>query len=310
VKIVLANIDYLQHMTDEGNQLQLGLQNAGWKLVGVGYDGCTDVSMLIANYQPSAIFVQDKRDLDPNCGAFRKDLMFKGLGNLKTCSAKKIAVVKDAGTLVQYHERFCSEVGADAVYIYYHEKSVTALSPWLAKYQLLRGYHTIDTDFVSKIPITTERYYAVGSGAMNATVYPLRVMAQRNRNTLGLKWLAHPGYHNNATHTRNYLTTIAQYKVHLATASAYGFALRKIIESVAVGTTVVTNLPEYDRLPEIDEALVRVPDNIMLSTLRDVIATAAENWDLGRALHYANKARAFYDYRIAGLRLDSAIAGL
>jgi hypothetical protein len=33
-KLVLANIDYRRHMTDEGEQLQAGLEAAGWILAG------------------------------------------------------------------------------------------------------------------------------------------------------------------------------------------------------------------------------------------------------------------------------------
>ena len=96
----------------------------------------------------------------------------------------------------------------------------------------------------------------------------------------------------------------------VATASRFHFALRKIIESVAVGCAPITNLPAWDVLPEIDEALVRVPDSISTSDLRSVIDEAERAWDLDRARHFAARACDFYDYRAAGLRLDAAIRGL
>ena len=61
-KLVLANRDYLTHITDEGEQLQSGLAHAGWILAGYGYgDGCTDVSTLIARYKPSIVFVASSK---------------------------------------------------------------------------------------------------------------------------------------------------------------------------------------------------------------------------------------------------------
>ena len=72
--------------------------------------------------------------------------------------------------------------------------------------------------------------------------------------------LEHPGYGNPGSQVETYVKALREYRVHLATASKYGFALRKIIESVAIGCTPVTNLPTYDVLPEIDGALKRIPD--------------------------------------------------
>jgi hypothetical protein len=59
---------------------------------------------------------------------------------------------------------------------------------------------------------------------------------------------------------------------HVATASSYHFALRKIIESVACGCTPVTNLPAYDVLPEIDPVLVRIDDDATEAQIGEAIA--------------------------------------
>ena len=114
-------------------------------------------------------------------------------------------------------------------------------------------------------------------------------------------------YHERSVNTASggYATKWRQ--IHVATASRFHFALRKIIESVAVGCVPVTNLPAWDVLPEIDDALVRVPDAISMGDLRGVIDAAERGWDLDRARHFAERALEFYDYRAAGLRLDAAI---
>ena len=118
--------------------------------------------------------------------------------------------------------------------------------------------------------------------------------------------LPHPGYHNRGCRTPDYLNTLRYYRVSIATASAYGFALRKIVEGVAMGCTVLTNLPAYDRLPEIDGALVRVRGNGMVDW-HEAIDEAEECWHLYGRQSWAAKALEHYDYRAVGERLDAAI---
>ena len=110
--------------------------------------------------------------------------------------------------------------------------------------------------------------------------YPLRQRAVRDRVVLGLDVLRHPGYGNRGAVTPAYCRELARYRVSVATASMYGFALRKIIEAVAVGCTVITDLPAYDVLPEIDAALIRVPSTInppdFAAVIRDAVAAGTE----------------------------------
>src|SRR5688572_27561662 len=281
-KLVFANVDYRQHVTDEGDQLQRSLEFAGWKLVGAGYeDGCRDVPTLIDRYQPEAVLVSDRRDWDPKSpGSFRKDIGFARLEELaKHQSILKIATVKDAGSVQDYHHQFCRDINADAVLTYYHEESVAAVAPFLKNYPLVRTYHTIDKSLAESIDLQRPRNRALVSGAVSR-VYPLRSMAVQEARHLGLDVLRHPGYSNSGARTPAYLKSLSGYRVHLACSSAYGFALRKIVESVAMGCTVVTDLPEYDVLPEIDGALVRVKPSVSMSELRRVIDDADAGWNL------------------------------
>jgi hypothetical protein len=124
----------------------------------------------------------------------------------------------------------------------------------------------------------------------------------------GVDVMRHPGYGNTGTRTPEYLKTIAGYKVHVATASMYGFALRKIIESVAVGCAVVTDLPDFDVLPEIDGAIIRVRPTANSIEMRDVIRSAVALWNLDERLAWAEKARRFYDYEAIGCYLSLELA--
>lgn len=320
MKLMLANPDYggiggisAGHTSDEGHQLQLALEHAGWTLAGAGYgDGCRDVPELLRCHQPRAVVVADKRDWSPDCdGAFRKDIGFEQLGALRSVTGVfRACVLKDAGSMKDYHRAFFAESAADAAIVYYHPPTVRALNPWLEATKIVRTYHSVDRETCDSIPFGTERRRAVVTGA-TSPVYPIRQMlmiaASRNGH-LGIDAVGHPGYHNGGHHTPRYLRMLAGYRVHVATASVYGFALRKIVESVAMGCTPVTNLPSHDELPEIDGALVRVNPQASLGEVLDAVEQADKSWDPVERRAWAEKARVWYDWRAAGIRLDADLA--
>lgn len=296
------------HTTNEGAQLQLGLESAGWTLAGYGYDdNCCDVADLIIRHRPSSLFVQDVRDWSPDSGGcFDKRLAFTSIDALAGRPCFVATVVKDAGTAVEYQRDFCRRICADAIVVYYHPRSVLAQSPWLSDYPLVRTWHTVDADVAQKIAWPKERKRGLVSGAVSG-VYPLRQLAFNRASSLRIDTLKHPGYAAKGCHTNDYLKTLAGYRVHVATASRYGFALRKIIESVAMGATVVTDLPQYDRLPVIDDALIRVPAGCDEVQLQRAIDRAERAWDEKEARRLSEAALEYYDYRAMGSRLSAAL---
>jgi hypothetical protein len=298
-------------MTDEGEQLQAGLASHGWTLAGYGYgDGCTDVPALLVRHKPSILFVQDKRDWDRNNpgGSFgNRRLHFDRINVLaQREDIFRVGVCKDAGSMQDYQAAAAAEIDADALVIYYHPKSVLEHGPWLRGYQLIRTYHSIDARHCAAFPLDRPRLRGLVSGACGP-VYPLRTRAAQNAEALRIDVLPHPGYGAAGCWVGDYLQILSHYRVSVATASRYGFALRKIIESVAMGCTPVTDLPAYDVLPEIDKALVRVPANCSLDILRAAIDQADRSWNIERAQYFADCARRFYDYRYLGRKLDAAI---
>lgn len=306
--VVLANIDYRRHMTTEGDEFQEGLRSAGWTLCGVGYDGLTDVPHILDTYRPSRVVVHDKRDWDPQSSiAFRKDIGFTRLSALKAYEGFKAVVVKDAASSLPYQKAFYDEVGADAAIVYYHERSARMHGMWLQDRPLIRTYHSVNLDALDGIPLDAPRRDVMVSGAAS-NAYPLRQRVIRDAAVLGVDVLRHPGYGNLGPRTPAYLSHVAGYRVHVATASMYGFALRKIIESVAVGCTVVTDLPDYDVLPEIDGALVRVRPTAGTDEIKRALEQAVQSWALDARLVWAEKARRFYGHEAIGARLDRALA--
>jgi hypothetical protein len=183
------------------------------------------------------------------------------------------------------------------------------MNPWLGPIALVRTWHSIDVDVCRKIPLNLARRDSLISGAINPVVYPIRteMVAWAKMNPGQIYVLEHPGYGNQGSATSSYLRTIANYKAHLTTCSIYGFALRKIIETVAMGSIPVTNLPDTDRLPWIDKALWRLPANLSAREIAWQLRDAAHSWTIGERLDFA-KLAALYDYRLRGLHLDAAIS--
>jgi hypothetical protein len=308
-RVIFGNIDYQTHMTSEGGEFQRGLVFAGWTITGKGFypNHERDVLAVLDKHRPDVVLVHDKRDFDPCHGGFMPGIMPQNLHMLaEQKTIFKLAVVKDAGSSIDYHRAFCEQIKADAVVTYYHDESVLKLSPFLASYDLLRTYHTVDADEIRKLNLTGPRLRALVSGAVSS-VYPTRQRAIEHRSYIGLDVLPHPGYNNKQSSTPGYLSTLSKYRVHVATASAYGFALRKIIESVAVGTTPVTNLPTYDVLPFIDGALVRISKDASREEIKDAVARADAGWNLSERLHFSRLACQHYDWRIMGEALSELI---
>lgn len=313
-KIVLANIDYRTHMTDEGDQFQRGLEAAGWTLVGKGYqDDCKHVPTILDRYRPTHVMVHDKRDWDPDSKiSFRKDIGFEELNVLmKRDDIVKAVLVKDAATFREYMEEFVREVKPAAIVHYYDLGGVRDYSPYLFKCNRIRTWHTIDSAFARSIDLTGPRKRAVLTGARGRRSYPLRMMVRHHiRSLRPIEYKNHPGYGNVRCHTPDYLKMLAGYRIHIATASRWGFALRKIIESVAVGATPITNLPAHDVLPEIDGALVRIPSNAQFREIRQTVERADTEWNLEERLRWAEKAWDWYDWRTMGERLSDELSSL
>ncbi len=70
---------------------------------------------------------------------------------------------------------------------------------------------------------------------------------------------------------------------------------------------MITDLPREDCLPEIDDNLVRVPSTATVETIGDLLLSLYDTYDEERQRHYSKKCLEFYDYRVMGIRLATAI---
>jgi hypothetical protein len=302
--------DMKRHMTDEGWQLFAGLESAGYILAGHNLPYAeTDVRKVLEHHDPSIVVLQDRREWTNRTADRRQDpkYQFRNWEALKERDdVFKVTVLKDAHADSHFHRHTAFAMGCHAWIVYYHPEIVAELAPYVRPHNLIRTYHTIDKDIVPEVT-TDGRHGAVLSGAISRA-YPLRVRIRNYAVAIpGLYVMRHPGYHRRGSNTPEYLKELCEYKVAICTSSRYQYALRKIIEATACGCIVVTDLPGFDTLPEIDGNLVRVSPDISMEELRDLVQHLCGCWDLDTQRMFAEKAKAHYDYRAMGKELACQI---
>lgn len=306
--LVLANPTYRRLWTDENAQLEDGLAAAGWKLGGRGHDWIPnrDVPLYLRDFQPDAVLVHDPRAWDVDTRRWHGyRIRLRGTETLRECpDIFRLGVVRDAGSCVAYQRQMAESIGMDAAVVYYHPQAVLAGSPWLAGYPLIRTYHSVDPAAVPRLD--GDRRRVAISGALGSA-YPLRNRLTTDARRLGIDVLAHPGRDPGPAHTPAYLERLSGYKVHVATASRFGFALRKIVESVVAGCVPVTDLPVWDVLPVIDPWLVRIQAHAGDDEIQAAIDLAAAGWSLETARERSLAAVEFYGFRAVGTMLSAAI---
>jgi len=310
--IALAVESMSRHTTAEGWQIMQGLEHAGYQLCGHDLPiNETCVSCILGKVSPGVVLVQDKREWDVSEKNFRdKRARFHNVSILASRpDLFKLTILKDSHQRADYHRESASEMGVNAWVIYYHPRMVTHLAPYVRPQHLIRTYHSLNPALVPAYSPNNRRG-ALLSGAMSGA-YPFRQFLKKKLGRLPqVEYLAHPGYHRNGCATRDYLMKLSKYKVAICTSSIYGYALRKMIEATACGCVVLTNLPEDEVLPGIDENLVRIPDTKNILEVAQVLQGIYSAYNPERQQELATKAKQFYDYRVLGTKLAQDIENL
>lgn len=309
VNLGLAVESMRYHMTDEGWQIFDGLAHAGYRLAGYQLPiDATDVAEILRRCDPDVVVVQDKREWDVVAGDFREPkARFTQIDILRSRhDIFKVTILKDAQQRNDYHRESAKEMDCHAWVIYYHPDIVTWVAPFVRKEHLIRTYHSIDRNAVPAYR-PEGRHGCLLSGALSAA-YPLRVWIAQNHTRLPqVTLLRHPGYHRRGCATPEFLKLLTRFRVAICTSSKYGYALRKIIEATACGCVVVTDLPVEDKLPYIDDNLVRLPPQPNLATTAAVLQKALTTYQPDRQRHFAELAKTHYDFRVLGAKLAQDI---
>ena len=301
VNLVLGVASMKNHMTDEGWQITHGLSQNGYLHCGFGLPiNLTDVPQILKRCVPGidTLIIQDKREWCVSPGSFRdQKAQFTNVSALRDRNdIFKVTILKDAQQNPAWHSQAAEEMGCHAWICYYHEDIVHHLAPYTRPAHLIRTYHTVDPSVVPAFNRDRTEGCLL-SGAISSA-YPLRKRIFDERNMPVVK-MHHPGYHRRGSNTPAYLQELSKFKVAICTASRYGYSLRKIIEAVACGCTVITDLPIDDNLPMIDDALVRISSDIRMSELKAIINSCVGSWDKERDYRerVAYRAVRQYDFR-------------
>jgi hypothetical protein len=318
-RIALAVESFARHMTDEGHQLQCGWEQNQYQLFGHGYPeprNRTNVESILETENPSVCIVQDRREWDSNrTSCFVKQAEFKNCRFLRfRDDVFRVTVCKDAHSDAVWSKRFHENISAHAWLIYYHPRIACHLASWLRPEHCIRVYHSVDRDDVPEFSADNRRGILL-SGAIDLQIYPLRwalrsYWRRNNRNESGVTLRSHPGYNARGSHTPQFLRDLSTFKVSICTSSIFGYSLRKIIESVACGCVTVTNLPIDDVLPEIDDALVRIPNDMPAAEVFNLCRRLELEYDADLRREFARRALEFYDWRASGRRMCNEIESL
>lgn len=306
VCVGLAVGNMRDHMTDEGWQIFEGLQYNGYYLAGYRTPNPeTYVPDIMEKLNPGTVLVQDKREWEGLTAGRTKDpkLFFNNIQRLaQRPDVFKLTILKDAQNSPEYHRESAREMGCHAWVVYYHPRIVAHIAPYLRKEHIIRTYHTIEGaqtfgvlgDEVSK----SERMACVLTGAISGA-YPMRQKVQRyifEGELPNVDYIKHPGYHQRGTDTLKYRELLAKYRVSICTSSAYGYLLRKIIESTASGCIVISDLPTDEVVPEIDGNIIRVDPRISAADLRVLIGTLANDYCIKKQTKYAEAAIDYFNH--------------
>lgn len=355
------------HMTDEGWEIFKGLEEAGYALTGHDVTrlcttpsmtmNLTNLSEIITALQPSTIVLQDPREWMGLTADRSRDprMQFTNLGSLaKRPDIYKSVILKDCQSNRDLNIQTCLEAGINSWIVYYNERIVKHVAPYVRPSDMIRTYHTIDStrlpewwkrmlysykfsknhsydhdqfrEFIGlhrlsdlnpdkkeyendeTILYPSERNKGCLLSGAISDAYPLR------KRLVNHSWalpyctvMRHPGYHRRGCNTPEYLNTLCKYKVSICTSSKYGYLLRKIIESVACGCVVITDLPEDEVVPEIDGQLVRVRPDTSTQEIASLVAFSINTYDHETQARLALKAINRFDYRIECRRLANEV---
>lgn len=302
-----------RHTADAGAQLQWGLAEAGYTLCGYQLPiDMVQVPLILETLRPGIVVVQDKREWEGHTArqltaSYCKQMRFQAIEALiRRKDVFKLTVLKDAHGRPAYHRQSALEIDCHAWIIYYHPQIVKHVAPYVRIKDCIRTYHSVNS---RDVPAYTDRGRGecILSGAFSA-YYPLRVKVLKNLIHLPLVTVKrHPGYRATGCATPQYLKVLSCFKVAICTSSRLGYSLRKIIEATACGCRVITDLPTDDVMPAIDENLVRVSPSINVLHLKKLIEDLVNGYDPTFQREMAGRACDWYDYRIVGKRLTTAI---
>jgi len=333
MKAIQFGFDYFRtYASDTAWILHKGLEAAGFELFGMGFgDDETDIQAVCEREKPDIVFVHSWDTWRPEAAGKRPAPADAG-GDVALTGYRWLAEQPGILRVTQYadprpersaeHEEWQNEVFRPHVILCrYHLDNICELNPWLRRDALLRIWHSVTADYCA--PVRDRKGIAIFAGCSLPAFYPVRhrlaaelaasPLAEERREGHGPVYTIRP-HHKWARGTGPdvpaYMAHLAEHRVAVMTGARWHWALKKHWEATAAGCIVVTTAADADPLPWIDDNLVRIPDDIALDDLTDIVQGLAASWDIEKQRHFAREAVKHFDYRVEGCRIGAQLRAI
>lgn len=307
---------FKDYASDTAYRIQAGLAAQGYTCFGKRFPGqqdCTDMRKVVEREWPDIVHVEDWNTWNPKMRQKASlDVEFTNwewLGqqpDILRCTKHA-----DPWHHAAEQKHFQQVFNPHAILVRYELDRVSRIAPYMKKDLLVRLYHTVTREFCQ--PIEERHKICLLSGALHGRVYPLRTRIWQEVKQLP-GWEEtftirphHRWLHSGGSAVPDYMKALAQYKIAFVGCSVWLAAFKKHYEATAAGCIVVTNLPETDKVPIVDENLVRVPDDITVKELVELCKDLAGGWDLEKQRDLARRVIERYDYRVEAARIHGIL---
>ncbi|HUU35362.1 MAG TPA: hypothetical protein VMW48_14960 [Vicinamibacterales bacterium] len=310
---------FKNYVSDTAYLVQAGLASQGYTCYGRRFPGkrdCVDMREICHREWPSIVFCEEWNTWNPEMPQPpSKDVGFKGYEWLgQEPGILRATKHADPWGHPEMHARWHKVFQPHAVLVRYEIDRCMECAPWADRSKLVRIWHSLTREYCLPVSAMDRNGVCLLSGAAGAAVYPLRFRIWNEVHQLP-EWertfTIRPHHHwsrEGGSAVPAYMRKLARYKVAFVGCSRYHVAFKKHYEATAAGCIVVTNLPTTDRVPVIDENLVRVPDDVTAVELRDLVHSLAGQWDVNRQRELAQRAIDRYDYRVEAARIAGILA--
>ena len=305
---------FRNYASDTAYLIQAGLEHEGFTPCGRRFPGdrdCTDMGVDCDRARPGVVFSEEWNTWNPampqppskDCGFTNFDWLGRQPGIFR---ATKHA---DPWGHPEKHREWQKRFNPDVILVRYEIARCLRIAPYLDRKKLMRIHHSVTRQYCPEVSGIARHRICLLSGAVNARIYPMRSRLWREVRELS-SWdgvfTIRPHHHWSRTGgsaVPDYMMELARHKVMFVGTARWKVAFKKHYEGTAAGCIVVTNLPTTERIPVIDENLVRVTDDISAGELRDLCLDLADGWNQERQRDLAERTVRRYDYRSEASRI-------
>ena len=314
-KIQFGVLAFSGYASDTINLLQKGFESRGYELFARGASGKYNnhnVRSVCEKEKPDIVFFQApnqwRPDLPQSINKHVGFINYKWLAQDK--NIVKITQYCDPCSHQNVHQEWqLNELVPDMVLCRYDLDNVIGFNPWINKSTLFRAYHSVTREYC--LPVVPRDKVAILAGALQRKIYPMRTRLYHEIVDRGDPWIFTIRRHHKYSRTSGsavpgFMQALSEHRVSVVCTSDYRWALKKHFEATAAGCIVVTNLPESEKIPIIEENLVRVRSEIPVDELSYIVQSLARSWDLEKQRDLARRTIDRYDYRREAKRIDLA----